>query len=138
MEETLTDGTLKRKMLRRLRELFGEKYYIRCDEWGNTEVFQRAKNWKERIFGGKKVVEIDYITQLLSITVYDEMVYFLMKEFGEEFGFKTLEMDYETTIKEGKKPTVKINREVAENILKRRLAKGEISTIEYNEKMAYL
>ena len=139
MEERLTFSRKKEQMMNRLDELFenGGIYYFHCNKSYEVKIY---KIIKEGIIFGKKqlIAQIKWLDTCQKIIVYDEMVYFLMKQFGEEFGFSTLEMDYETDVKKEKKPVIKIDKKVAESILRRRLAKGEIVVSEYNERMAYL
>ena len=139
MEERLTFSMKKEQMMNRLEDLFGDggNYYIHCSESYEVKIYKIIKDGI--IFGKKQLIaQIKSLGTCRKIIVYDEMVYFLMKQFGEEFGFDTLEMDYETDVKKEKKPVIKIDKKVAESILRRRLANGEIAIPEYNERMAYL
>ena len=99
MEERLTFSRKKEQMMNRLDELFenGGIYYFHCNKSYEVKIY---KIIKEGIIFGKKqlIAQIKWLDTCQKIIVYDEMVYFLMKQFGEEFGFSTLEMDYETDV----------------------------------------
>jgi hypothetical protein len=88
----------------RLKGLLEGRYEFKLDEYYNLTIYVVKKTEVEKktlfkklmvmTWDKKEVVEIRHMYELNMITVYDEKVYPLIKQFGDEFGYRCLQKDW--------------------------------------------
>jgi hypothetical protein len=124
MKEVLTEGQEVQRTKERLEAIL-DKGYVVEESYSNhrATVYRITEVQEKTMFRGirsriKKtiVAEVLWLEQKYKLIVYDEAVYPMMKQFGNECGYRELEKGWEGADIEREPPQEKMKETVSESL----------------------